>query len=148
MFRAMHKLVSPLSLAGYLLATLAGSLHLHDHSHVHFDISSTRPAAVDPACHSHGHSHCCAHSHSHSHADETPAESSGHHHHHHGGLPQHDDDCVVCQYHAVKAVTAPTVAVAEFYQIVRTAEPLPVLRPESPQLSRPLSRGPPADLIN
>jgi hypothetical protein len=108
-----------LALAGYLLATMAASLHQHDHTHVHFDLATTPVVEQE---HSHGcghnHAHVCSHSHPHSHANE-----SGHHHEH-GGMPLHDDDCVVCQFHSIQVITAPPVVVAERFEVIRPVEPL------------------------
>ncbi|MGE3317283.1 MAG: DUF2946 family protein, partial [Planctomycetaceae bacterium] len=84
----------------------------------------------------HSHAHSCSHSHSHSDNSE--------HHHHQGGVPLHDDDCSVCQFHSIQVISAPQDMVADHFEVIRPVEPLDVLRPEAPVLSRPLSRGPPA----
>jgi hypothetical protein len=141
MSRWMHRFGSTLALAGYLLATAAASLHQHDHHHVHFDIASAVDSGNAHSHCSHAHSHC-SHSHGHSHSHGTGSEQ-----HHHHGIPLHDDDCAVCQFHAMKVVSAPTVVVVGHVEIVIPAEPLSVLAPEVPVLSRPLSRGPPAEVI-
>lgn len=152
----MRRIGTPIALAGYLLATIAASLHQHDHSHVHFDISSAAAKPADTCEHVHvGCSHTHAHNCSHSHGDEHLAGSGHHHHHHdgapthhhHGGIPLHDDDCAVCQFHAVQYVSTPAVAVVGLFETIKLPEPLDVLRPQVPTLSRPLSRGPPVDVI-
>ena len=134
--RLMRRFMAPVTLAAYLLAVVAASLHTHSHE-------QSRLSEATIASHSHG---CCHHAgHCHSHGlGELPA--SGHPHPHHpGGLPHHHhDDCVVCQFLALKTVSVPVVTVTGLTEVVRLAALEVIVRPDAPAPSLPFPRGPPS----
>jgi len=135
MIRLMKQLGFGLTLAGYLLATVAAALHGHDHAHAHFDLTQ---AVVDEHA---GCSHSC---HAHPHAVDDHDHSGEPGHHHHNGRPEHHDDCVICQFHLAKTISTAVTTVEGLPEAVRLPQPESVVRPAAPLPSLPLSRGPPA----
>ena len=150
--RLMRRFMAPGTLAAYLLAVVAASSHHHGHEHSgdsQATIASRSHGCCHPAGHCHGTSGHC-HSHGPGHSDElAESPASGHSPQHHpGGLPHHHhDDCVVCQFLALKTVSVPVVTLTVLTETVPLAEPEAVVRPDAPAPSLPFSRGPPSTAV-
>src|SRR5262249_48548767 len=113
MFRRFAKLLSPVTLVAYLIATTwATSPHTHEHALLDHDRAACHDAdACEHHCHvHHHHGHTHVHTHSHPvatntetcHRPVTPCPGHGHH---------EEDNCAACKLLSAKSLASPQVTV-------------------------------------